>query len=133
MERNVLLWAVGIIVAAAFLFNIDGLTGNVAKAKIDPVVTVTNSPVMQGFSVLVSVRDAETTSQEFKIYEVDGEYTAKRFFARASKCSSRKVSGTYDCDLEYKIPTTMSSGSYYIQAKNRRGEMVGNKALFTVA
>jgi len=133
MEKNVLFWAIGIIVVAAFLFNVGEFTGSVAKAKIDPVVTITNSPVMQGFSVLVSVRDGETTSQEFKIYESSGKYTGKRFFARASKCSSRKAAGTYDCDLEYKIPAAMNAGSYYVQAKNRRGEMVGNKALFTVA
>lgn len=134
MEKNVLMWVVGIVIAAAFLFSVTSPTGNVVKnVKMDPVITVTNSPVMQGYPVKLSIRDAETLTQEFKVYEADGDYAGKRFFARASRCSSRKVTGSYDCDLEYKIPTNMLPGNYYIQAKGRRGETVGNKALFTVA
>ncbi|MBI2507613.1 hypothetical protein HYV89_01535 [Candidatus Woesearchaeota archaeon] len=135
MEKNIVFWVIGIIVLAAVLFNLGGLssTGNVTKGvSPEPVVTVINSPVRQGVQMQVSVRDAETTSQEFKIYTRDGGYTGKRFFARSSRCGSRKVSGTYDCDLEYAVSTSMSSGTYYAQAKNRRGSMVGNKAMFTV-
>ena len=135
MEKNKIFWVIGIIVLAAVLFNLGGLasTGNVAKnTKMDPVVTITNSPVRQGVQMQVSVRDAETTSHEFKVFTRDGEYTGKRFFARASRCGNRKASGTYDCDLEYTISTAMSPGTYYVQAKDRKGNMVGNKALFTI-
>tara|TARA_Y100000034_G_C6635989_1_gene277851 strand:- start:62 stop:454 length:393 start_codon:yes stop_codon:yes gene_type:complete len=129
MEKNVIFWAIGIILVASVIFSTNDLTGNVTITK-DPLITISN-PLIKGGSLLnIEARNIET-SQELKIYTKDGKYTSKRFYTRASRCE--RMGKDYLCNLQYRIPPSMTKGDYYVQAKNKRdGIMVGNKAQFTV-
>ncbi len=133
MEKNIIFWIVGIVVLVAVLSSLGGFTGNVAKkVEQQPLLTVKNPNVRMGSVLEVNVRNTGTT-QEMKIFKESGEYTGKRFFTRASRCVKQN-SGMNECDAQFRIPSSMSAGRYYVQAKNMRtGELVGNKALLTVS
>ena len=134
MEKNIVFWIIGIVVLAAVLFNLGGLTstGNVTKEAGSPLLTVKDPNVKQGYLLEVNVRNIGTT-QEMKIFTEGGEYTGKRFFTRATRCKKQEK-GMNECDAEFRIPTSLNQGRYYVQAKNMRtGGLIGNKALFTVS
>ena len=133
MEKNIVFWAIGIIVLAVILFILGGLTstGNVTKDVEQPLLTIKNPNVQQGYLLEVDIRNIGTT-QEMKIFTEAGDYTGKRFFTRATRCK-RQNNGMNECDAQFRVPPSLTPGRYYVQAKNMRtGELTGNKALFNV-
>ena len=132
MEKNLIFWIVGIVVLAAVLFNLGGFTGNVTKEVEQPLLTIKNPGVRQGYNLEVNIRNIGTT-QEMKIFTEAGDYTGKRFFTRATRCE-RQSNGMNECNAQFRIPPSLTPGRYYVQAKYMRtGELIGNKALFTVS
>ncbi|MBS3151760.1 hypothetical protein J4443_05255 [Candidatus Woesearchaeota archaeon] len=136
MEKNIVLWIIGIIVLAVVLSNFGGFTGNIAREatkEVDqPLLTIRNANVQQGYMLQMNARNVGGL-QEFKLFTESGKYTGKRFFSRDTNCEMQK-NGMRECEVEYRIPPSMESGRYYVQAKSKRtGELAGNKALFTVS
>lgn len=131
MEKKVLFWAIGLVLALSLLFSLGGFTGYVTKT-LTPVVTISNPIVKAGETLNVEVTNAQT-SQEYRIYKEDGTYTGQRFFTQTSRCQRIK-SSYYTCQLQYTTsPSLLPDGEYYIQAKNKRtGEPLGNKDYFTI-
>lgn len=131
MERNIVLWIIGIVVLVVVLSNLGGLTGNVAKEVEQPLLTIRNVNVQQGYNLQINARNVGS-GQEFRVLTESGEYAGKRFFSRDTRCNVQE-NGMRECEVEYRVPPSMESGRYYVQAKSKRtGELVGNKALFTV-
>ena len=132
MEKNIIFWIVGIVVLVAVLSNLGGFTGNATNnVEQQALLTIKNPNVGTGSTLEVNIRNTRTT-QEIKIFKESGVYTGKRFFTRASRCVKQKDEMN-ECDAQFRIPSSMSAGRYYVQAKNMRtGELMGNKALFTV-
>ena len=131
MEKNIVLWIVGIVIVAAVLFNLNDITGNVTK-EVEPLLTVRNPSVQPGYLLQVNARNIGS-NQEMKLFTYLGEYTGKRFFSRDTKCQLQK-NGMRECEVEYRIPPSIEPGRYYVQAKSKRtGELTGNKALFTIS
>jgi len=131
MERNVILWVIGVVVLLAVFFNLGGFTGNVAKDVEQPLLTIRNSNVQQGYTLQINARNVGS-GQEFKVFTESGDYAGKRFFSRDTNCEVQK-NGMRECEVGYKISPSMAPGRYYVQAKNKRtGGLVGNKALFNV-
>lgn len=131
MEKNIVFWVIGIVVLVAVLSTMGGFTGNVAKDVEQPLLTIKNPNVKQGYLLELNIRNIGTT-QELKIFKESGGYTGNRFFVRATKCVKQK-NGMSECDAQFRIPPSLGMGRYYAQAKNMRtGELAGNKALFTV-
>ena len=132
MEKNMIYWAIGITLLVSVIANIGGFTGNAAK-NIEPSIYVVNPIVSPGYNLDVVAAHTQSLQQEFKIFEaVTNRYTGNRFFSRLSKCERQKT-GDYTCNLDYKIPSSMPAGNYYIQAISAREvKLVGNKAPFTI-
>lgn len=131
MERNVVLWVIGVVVLLAVFFNLGGFTGNVAKDVEQPLLTIRNSNVQQGYVLQINARNVGS-GQEFRLFTESGNYAGNRFFSRDTSCELQK-SGMRECEVEYRVSPSMEPGRYYVQAKSKRtGELVGNKALFTV-
>ena len=131
MEKNMIAWAIGITLLVSVVANMGSFTGNAAKV-IEPSLYVSNPVVSPGHNLQIVAANAQT-SQEYQIFDsLTNRYTGSRFFSRASKCQRQSV-GAYTCNLEYKIPSSMASGNYYVQARDKTEvKLVGNKAPFTV-
>ena len=73
MEKNIIFWIIGIVVLVAVLANLGGLTGNVAKSvEQQPLLTIKNPNVKQGYLLEVNVRNIGTT-QEVKIFKAGSQ------------------------------------------------------------
>ncbi|MAG45648.1 MAG: hypothetical protein CMH63_02660 [Nanoarchaeota archaeon] len=131
MENKILMWAIVMIFAISILFNTGDLTGEATK-DLGPILTISNTLVSAGSTLNVNVRNLQSTSNEFYILNENGRYTGQRFFSRTSRCE--KVSGkNYECNPQYRVPMSLLPyGDYYIQVKDRKGRLVGNKAYFTI-
>jgi|TARA_B100001971_G_C17932609_1_gene403510 hypothetical protein len=131
MENKVFVWAIVMVFAVSILFNTGDLTGQATK-DLGPIITVQNSLVNVGSNLNVNARNLESTSNEFYILNENGRYTGQRFFSRTSRCE-RVSTKNYECESQYKVPISLlPDGDYYIQVKDRKGSLVGNKAFFTI-
>ena len=130
-QRNILIWAIGIVLFISIISNTGDLTGNVINEREVSVSVLT--PVVEKGSVLhISVNYADA-GQEFYILNSNGEYIGHRFFSRSSKCERRSFNNLV-CSMQYGIPVSgIDDGKYYVQAKDRRtGVLTGNKAPFII-
>ena len=131
MENKIIIWAIALILMVSVIFNIGNPTGNVVSSP-QPIISIPNNQVMAGSVVDINIRNMQSTTQEFYILDADKDYTGERFFSRSSRCD--KVGKTYECNLQYRIPiSALSDGKYYVQAKDRKGILVGNTEPFIVS
>lgn len=139
MEKNMILWGIGIVVIAAFLFNIDGLTANVAKSGTstvkEPILKVLNPNVEAGSNLIIKVNNIRSlTSSRLNIFSTDETYSGVSFPIGRGDCKFASA-GYYDCETTFNIPhSILSNGRYYVQVKSdQSGDVIGNKAFFTIS
>lgn len=139
MEKNVVFWIIGIVVATAVLFNVENLTANAAKSGTpilkDPIVRVLNQNVVAGTNVVVKVNNMKSlTSSRLNIFGQNGRYSGVSFPIGRGDCKFASA-GYYDCETTYNIPhSILPNGRYYLQVKSdSAGEVVGNKAFFIIS
>ena len=130
-QRNILIWAIGIVLFISVMSNTGSFTGNVVNKKEVSISVLT--PVVDKGSLLHVSASYADGDQEFYILNSNGEYIGHRFFSRSSKCERRSFNNLV-CSMQYGIPVSgIDDGKYYVQAKDRRtGILTGNKAPFII-